>query len=466
MSNDVSRIIETFCAAFDRRQEEILADYFEFLRFQTISAKAECSGELQLCAQWLCNFLRESGLETELWESPEGPPVVFAQWADGGKDAPTVLLYGHYDVQPVDPLDMWWSAPFEPHRVQDDIYARGAQDNKGQCLYFLYAVRSMLADSGRLPLNVKICIEGQEEIGSTVLQGLAEEKKESLKSDFLLVVDSFLKNIESPSISLGARGSTLMTVELTGSAGDLHSGLHGGLAYNPNRALVEVLSKMHDCSGKVSLPGFYDGVVEPSAAELEGLDLTFSEEEYTRVFKAKPNGGELEYQPAVRNTVRPTVEINGLYGGYAGPGVKMVIPAKAGAKLSTRLVPGQDPERINGLIADFIRANVPEGIAVDIQFGASGHPFRTKADSGVVQAVARAFTDVFGEPCKLGLDGVTIPPASKLAEASGAETVLIGCGLPEDNIHAPNEHFSIARLRLGFLLISRCLQILSGAAGE
>ena len=452
-----------FC---DSEFEEMFANYLHFLRFPTVGADPNCSHHMQACAEWLVEFLSASGFCAELWETADNPPIVFGQRLDAGPDKPTVLFYGHYDVQPVDPLELWHSPPFEPKVIAGNVFARGAQDNKGQCIYFLHALRSMLRRDGSLPLNVKVCIEGQEELGSKALQEIVEDKSTLLQADHLVVVDSFLKDAHSPSVSLGTRGSTLMTVEFTGSVSDLHSGMHGGLAYNPNHALIEVLGKMRDISGRVTVPGFYDDVITPQESELEALCLDFDALEYERIFGAKPVGGERAFSPVHSNYLRPTLEINGIAGGYSGEGFKMVIPAKATAKISARLVPNQNPDHIAELIAGFIRRNLPEGIAAAISIGAGGRAVRTSPASPLVRASSSAFSAVMGKPCKLVLDGVTIPPASKLTSVSGAEAVFIGYGLPTDNIHAPDEHFGLDRLRLGFVTVSRLLQTLGESCGN
>ena len=266
-----------------------------------------------------------------------------------------MLIYNHYDVQPVDPIELWHSDPFEPTIRDGEVFARGAEDNKGQCFYVISAIRELLRRDGTLPINVKLCIEGEEETGSSGLAGILATHKESLTADHLFVVDLGIHAPESPALTLGVRGIATMSIELIGSSSDLHSGTHGGIVYNPNRAMVELLAKLHDEEGRVTVPGFYAEVVTPTTDELAQLDFHFDEAEYEAMFGAKAVGGESSYSALQSAWIRPTLEINGIGGGYIGDGFKTVIPARTVAKLSVRLVPNQDPVKIAAAVERFLQ---------------------------------------------------------------------------------------------------------------
>ncbi len=452
---------------FDAQQDALLEEYFTLLRFPSVSSEPAHAPDVRACADWLVRFLEDIGLTVELWEGHPGPhgkghPTIFAHWLKAGPDVPTVLLYNHYDVQPVDPLPLWLSPPFEPRRDGTEIYARGAEDNKGQCFYVLAALRHLLRTTGRLPVNVKLCIEGEEETGSSVLGGLLAEKRAQLEADYLYVVDVGLHDRSIPAVTLGVRGIAAMTVELRGSSTDLHSGMVGGMVYNPNRALTEMLASCYDENGRVTVAGFYDDVAEPAPDERRQLDFAFNPAEFRAMFGTGANGGERGFEPLERCWLRPTLEINGINGGYSGEGFKTVIPAVATAKLSCRLVPNQTPDRALQLVEDHLRSRLPEGMALTVIRHGGGTAARTPIESEAVRVAASALEELFGKPCHYILSGGSIPIAAGLAEASGAELVLIGFGLADDNIHAPNEHFGVDRIRSGFATIIGILERLAG----
>ena len=459
MSGTVSPI-EKYLSLFDAEKDEILADFFRFLQFPSISSEPEHARSVQDCAAWLVSILENNGLAARHWNLPGQHPVILAEWLGAGPAQPTVLLYGHYDVQPVDPLKLWHSPPFEPTVRDGQVFARGAQDNKGQSWYTVSAVCSLLNKNGSLPVNLKLCLEGEEEMGSSALRSILTQEPECFAADYVFVIDVGLKDALTPSVTVGVRGLASLTAEFIGSGVDLHSGTHGGIAYNPNHALVEILAKMRDASGKVTVPGFYDLVIEPPAEDLALLNFDFDKAGYEKTFAARPLGGERAFSPVERNVLRPTLEINGIAGGYAGSGFKTVIPASATAKISARLVLNQDPHHIVNLLGDFIRSNTPEGVMVEITEHTGSRPLRTDLKSKAVQTAASVFAEAFGKPSSFLLDGATIPIVVDLAEATRGQVVLIGYGLPDDNIHAPNEHFGIDRLRLGFATICRLLEVL------
>jgi len=318
-----------------------------------------------------------------------------------------------------------------------------------------------LAAAKNWPVNIKLLIEGEEEIGSPNLSALLQAKRDRIQAQHLLVVDLGIHAPEAPAVTLGVRGIVTMTVELTGSNRDLHSGSHGGLAFNPNHALVTLLAQLRDSNGRITVPGFYDDVAKLSSEELSQISFDFNSETYQQTFGALPAGGEKAFTPFQSAWVRPTLEINGISGGYAGQGFKTVIPAKAVAKLSCRLVPDQDPLQVAELISSFLKKNTPEGIEIKIEIHKGvGRAVRSSINGQAVQAVAQAYSEIVNTKCKFVLEGASIPIIPELSLASNAEVVLMGYGLPDDNIHAPNEHFGLDRLERGFRTIVRSLELI------
>lgn len=449
----------SYAKFFDENKKELLDEFFTFLSFPGISTDTAYHEDLARCREWVKQKLLELGMEVEVWQPENGAPaVLFASNLEAGADKPTVLFYNHYDVQPVDPLDLWTSPPFEPALRNGEIYARGAQDNKGQCFYVLAALKAIQEIDGSFPVNIKLVIEGEEEIGSHGLAQLLPGKKEQVKADALLVVDTGMKSLDQPAITLGIRGVLTMDVDFFGSKNDLHSGSHGGVVYNPLHALVEVLAKLHDRDGRVTVPGFYDKVSTLSEKEREAFDFDFNEERYLDQIGCEPTGGESGFSPYERAWLRPTLEINGIQGGYAGEGFKTVIPAEAHAKISCRLVANQDPIEIADLVADYIESIAPPGIRVNVKINpGKGAALQTSPHTQVAQTLTKAFTEVFKKPCRCIMEGGSIPIASLLQQVSGAETVMVGLGLPTDNMHAPDEHFGVERLKLGMCVMAHAL---------
>lgn len=445
--------------AYQTRAEQILAEFSTFLSFASVSSEPEHQPHMQQCVSWLANYLEQMGFTTQLWPT-SGHPVLFAEHCHAGPDQPTLLIYNHYDVQPVDPLEAWEADPFSATVRHGQVFARGAQDNKGQCFYVIQALKALLERDGRLPINIKLCIEGEEECGSAGLAAILPSKAEQLTADFLAIVDLGLPNSQQPAITLGLRGLVALDVHLQGANSDLHSGSHGGLVYNPLRALSELLASMYTKEGAVAIEGFY-----PSTAgeeQQQRLHMHFDAAEYEKNFGVPATGGEQRYSPLERNWLRPTVEINGLRGGYTGSGIKTVIPAEAWAKITCRLIPGQEPQHIGSLVAEFLKNRAPKGIKVDVQVHPGGGvAVRTASAAPAVQAFAKAFEQVFDAPCAFILEGASIPIVAQLTHASGAETVLLGLGLATDNIHAPNEHFGLDRFEKGLLIIARAIELLA-----
>lgn len=438
-----------------------LEEFMTFLSFPSISSEPQFQRSVLECANWLVHYLKDLGFEVELWPT-QGHPIIFASNMQAGPNKPTLLIYHHYDVQPADPLEEWQSPPFQPRLHEGQVYARGAQDNKGQCFYTLQALRLLQEQRGALPINIKLCIEGEEEIGSAGLASLLNQKKDRLKADYLAIGDLGLRQAHIPALTLGIRGIITLDVEVQGSQTDLHSGSHGGIVPNPIHALVKLLASLRDDQGHVTIPGFYRNVKEMTAEERSRVSFDFNANEYYHQTGAYPTGGEKEYSVLERAWIRPTLEINGICGGYTGKGFKTVIPAKAFAKISCRLVPDQQPAEIGNLIAAYLKEHAPAGVEVIVHVHpGQGKAVRISPNAQVVKAFAKAFEEVFAAPCEFIFEGASIPIVPELAAACGGDTILLGLGLTTDRIHAPNEHFGVDRLEKGMLIMARAIELLA-----
>ena len=427
----------------------LLNDYFDLLRFETVGADPVKLRDCLCCATWLQKWLAPQGFRAELLQAPGllgTPPVVFAE-RRGDEGAPTVLFYGHYDVQPADPLEAWETPPFEP-TLKDDgrVYGRGAQDDKGQFFACLAGMRAFLAArAGRPAPTLKILLEGQEESGSAALAALAPTMRARLRADVLLVCDTGAADDLRPAIVAGLRGVSHFTLRLTAAARDLHSGTFGGLAPNPAQGMAELLASLHNPDGSIAVRGFCDGIVPPTAeeraaAEASAPDGARCEEE----MGCPPVGGEAGLTPAERTSFRPTIEVNGVHSGYGGPGSKTVIPAAACAKISMRLVPGQDPDAAMRCVERHLRRRTPRGMRLFVEDqtgGASG--FRLPLASPVFRLAAHVLGEMDARGPVFLWDGASIPIVSTLAACSGAAPLLVGWGQPQDCIHAPNESFGL-----------------------
>jgi acetylornithine deacetylase/succinyl-diaminopimelate desuccinylase-like protein len=444
---------------FFSEKKKNLEDFFDFLRFKSIATDPLYKDDVLKCAQWVAQYLKNSGLTVETWETGNAP-VIFGYDLRAGPQYPTLLIYCHYDVQPVDPLSEWTTPPFEPEIRNGEVYARGACDNKGQCFYTMLAIKNLLRKNAPLPVNLKFLVEGEEESGSYGLSKIIESNTAKLKADHLLIVDCGVDNLENPAITLGARGIICSQVTIREANFDLHSGQLGGLAYNPNRALAKLLAQLHDSSGKVAIPGFYDDVMEISADEKKEISFDFDLEHFQKMFGFKPSAMEIGVSYHEANWLRPTLEINGISGGYTGTGFKTVIPAMAFAKISCRLVPNQDPQKIANQLKNFLIEHSPDHLSVDVElYHGSGKGFRTHPKACIVQIMSESYSQVFNKPCKKTLAGGSIPIAAQLRDAAQAEMALVGLGLPDDHIHAPNEHFGLDRIEKGYLTISRAIEL-------
>lgn len=448
--------MQSFAAYFEKNRQAIESDYLKLLSFRSISADPEFQNESRACAKWLADRLEKLGATTQLWR--EKNPSVFASLRSPREHAPTLLIYTHYDVQPVDPIEEWKSPPFEPKIVDGVVVARGAVDNKGPCIIALYAVEALIADG--LPCHIKFLIDGAEESGSKGLFQELPQKKEEVAADYTMVIDLGMKDRTTPAVTLGCRGIFSMTVTLTGPKEDLHSGAMGGLAYNPLHGLVKILASLHDEKGAVCIPHFYDEVRTLSKEEKTTLDLSFDEKAFIALTGQPVVGGELEYPPIERNWLRPTLEINGIHGGYGGPGGKTVIPREAVAKISCRLVPDQEPSVIAKRVADFLRKQTVPGTHIDVVINEPGGPAVRVPVSKGIKALEKAMKMVWkNEPCRV-LEGASIPVMPLLGKMSGGELIPWGLGLETDHVHSPNEQFDMQRLKEGMMTLCQTIAFL------
>ncbi len=431
----------------DRFVEELKT----YLAIPSVSALPEHAGDIRRCAEWTAEEMRRIGLEhVRLIDTP-GNPVVYGDWL-GASDAPTILFYGHYDVQPVDPLDLWTTPPFEATVRNGEIYARGAVDDKGQVFMHLKAIEAHLEAGGRLPSNMKIILEGEEEIGSVHLDAFVRDHTDDLAADVVVISDSPMFDRGVPSLCYGLRGLAYFQIDLRGTSTDLHSGSFGGAVANPAFVLAQVLSQMKDRTGRVRIPGFYDDVRELRDGErAEFAKLPFNEKRYRKEIGAPRLTGEKGYTTLERIWGRPTFEVNGLESGFTGDGAKTVIPAVAMAKVSLRLVPDQDPDRIAKQFEDYLRKVTPSTVELTVTRMHGGKPWMTDFDNPFVQAAGRAVERGFGQPPVFTREGGSIPVVSTFQEVLGLPSVLLGVGLPDENAHAPNEKLDLGNFHNGII---------------
>lgn len=444
-----------------QRQSAYLEDLKTLLRIPSVSTDPARAGEIRRCAQEVANQMRRAGLgEVHLMET-EGHPAVFGQYIVD-PSLPTVLIYGHYDVQPEDPLELWQSPPFEPSERDGKIYARGATDDKGQFLCHIKAVESLLADTGTLPVNVKFIIEGEEEIGSAHLAPLLEANKEKLASDVLVVSDSAMYAPGQPSIVYGLRGLAFVQIDLKAADSDLHSGVFGGAVPNPALELARILAQLKDSEERVTVPGFYDEVVELTSQERASYRaLAFDEEAFRTGLNVNGLAMEKGYSALEARTARPTLEINGMLSGYTGPGSKTVLPARAMAKISCRLVPNQDPKVITEQLSSYIIRLCSPRVECKLTTRAGGYPWITAPDHPALEAAAAAVRAVYGkDPVKVR-EGGSIPIVTDFQRILGLPGILLGFGLNDENLHAPNEHFRIENFAKGIELSAALLGCLA-----
>jgi len=449
--------LENVVSYINSHKETYIEELKEFLRIPSISTLAENKRDMITAAEFVVGKLLSAGMENVKIIETKGHPLVYADWLNApGK--PTVLIYGHYDVQPVDPINLWDSPPFEPTIKDGKIYARGATDDKGQMYMHIKSVEAFMKTQGTLPLNVKFIIEGEEEIGSGNLEEFVNKNQGLLKCNAVLISDTSLYGPGIPTLTYGLRGLCYMEVEVTGPNRDLHSGTFGGGVDNPINVLAEMISKLKDSSGKIKIPGFYKDVIKLTKKERENFKaLHFSEKKYALELGVKKLNGEKGYSTLERVWARPTLDCNGIFGGFTGEGAKTVLPSKATAKISMRLVPNQDPKKIAKLFKAYLTNIAPKTVKLVIKDLHGAYPIATSLDDRATVSAAKALSKVFGKRTIFMREGGSIPIVVVFAKRLKAAPVLMGMGLNTENLHSPNEHFNLNHFHLGILSSTRFL---------
>ncbi len=449
----MSAAIDSFV---QEHRDRLLSELKEFIRIPSISTLPEHAGDVRRAAEFVAEGLRRVGMENIEIIPTAGHPLVYADWMHApGK--PTVLCYGHYDVQPADPLELWVTPPFEPTERNGNLYARGSVDDKGQMYMHVKAIEALRAAHGSLPVNVKFIVEGEEEVGGASIAKYVAEHPEKLRADVALVSDTAMYAEGMPTLCIGLRGLVYMEVEASGPARDLHSGLYGGAAPNAVYGLIELLAKAKDECGALRVTGIYDDVDEPAAAEIESWKrLPFSEREFLdKEVGATQLTGEPDRTVLERVWSRPTLEVHGIAGGFTGAGAKTVIPAKATAKVSIRLVPRQDPEKVVASFREWVRRNTPKGIQTEVRVLSASPGLVVNPEHKAIDVAAKAFGAVFGKETVFIRSGGSIPIVGDFAKHLGIPTILMGFGLPDDGLHSPNEKYKIDNYYLGIRTIAR-----------
>jgi len=431
-----------------KNKDRFLDELIELLRIPSVSARSEHKEDMHTCAEAIKQKLIDAGVDKAEVYTTDGHPVVYGEKIiDASK--PTVLVYGHYDVQPPDPLELWHSGPFDPVVKDGKLYARGSADDKGQVYMHVKALETMTATKS-LPTNIKFIIEGEEEVGSPNLATFVKEHKDLLKADVILISDTSMLSLDTPSMDVGVRGLSYIEVEITGPNRDLHSGVYGGAVANPVTILTKMIAGLHDVNNHITIPGFYDDVVESSADERKLMaEAPFDEEEYKKDLGIKELWGEKGYTTNERTGIRPTLEINGIWGGYIGEGSKTVLPSKAFAKISCRLVPNQKTDTITTLLINHLKSIAPSYVEIKIKIDHGGEPYMTPIDSKGYKAAAKAIETTFGKQPIPVRGGGSIPICSLFEQELGIKIIFMGFGLDSDNLHSPNEKFDLANYYKG-----------------
>jgi acetylornithine deacetylase/succinyl-diaminopimelate desuccinylase-like protein len=449
----------------EENKDRFLEELFGLLRIPSISSDSNHKSDMLECAEAVKKSLLQAGAEKATIFETAGHPVVYAEKiVDPAK--PTVLVYGHYDVQPVDPLNLWDSPPFEPTIRNGMIYARGSADDKGQFFMHVKALEVM-NNSGPLACNIKFIIEGEEEIGSPSLGDFVASHKELLKADVILISDTSMISLETPSIEIGVRGLAYIQVEVTGPNRDLHSGVYGGAVANPVTILARMIASCHDDNNHITIPGFYDDVIESSASDRKKMAAApFDEKEYMQDLGVKALWGEKGFTTSERTGIRPTLELNGIWGGFQGEGSKTVLPSKASAKISARLVPNQKSGKIAHLLLEYFKKIAPPGVSVNCFELHGGEPYMTPLDSRAYIAAEKAIEASFGKKPVPQRGGGSIPICSLLEKELGIKIVFMGFGLDSDNLHSPNEKYNIANFYKGIETIPYFHQYFAELSGK
>ncbi len=427
----------------ERNKDRYLSELKELIAIPSISTKPENKGDIERCSQWVSDQLKSIGMSSvQIFQTP-GHPIVYADWL-GAPGKPTVLFYGHYDVQPVDPVNLWTSPPFDATIRGDNLYARGSADDKGQVFIHFKAIEAYMKNLGALPVNIKMIVEGEEEIGSEHLEQWVKEHKDLLKADLVLISDTGMFKKGVPSITYGLRGLAYLQVDLVGPKSDLHSGSFGGSVHNPIQALAEIIAGLHDKNGRVTIPRFYNDVRKLTAEERRAFaKLPWNDKQYAKELGVRQLHGEKGFTTLERLWARPTLECNGIWGGFTGEGAKTVLPSEAHAKISMRLVPDQKSTRIAGLFERHIKKIAPKTTKVTVRSLHGGEPAITPIDSPGVKAAVAALEKGFGKKPLYQREGGSIPIVVQFKQLLGLDTVLLGFGLPDENAHAPNEFLNL-----------------------
>ena len=444
---------------FKKNLDEYLKDYFKFLEFKTIGVDPAYKADCDSCAEWLAGYLSRIGLQSEVIKT-QGNSLVYGEYVPENAKH-TTLIYGHYDVQPVDPLNLWESDPFKPEKREERVFARGAQDNKGQIFYCIKAVEAFIKNS-KPDYAIKVIIEGEEEFGSGSLEKLLPELKSKITADQVIVMDSGTRDIKVPAVTLGMRGILNYSFRLIGANHDLHSGMHGGVAPNAAQGVAKVIASLHNSDGSIAINGYYDDVIEPTEHELSILAKTkFDLDNYKSDVGVIPVGGEVSLPPQIRLGFRPTIEINGVHSGFTGPGHKTVIPRMAECFITGRLAHGQNPERCLALLDSHIKNHIPIGYKFEIMGkGAEAPAFRVSSEEELIKTTVEVFRKQFTTEPTLSWEGASIPILASFSKHITPNILLSGFGLEEDQIHAPNESFSLEQMELGFCFIGELLEAL------
>jgi len=435
----------------DAHQARFIEELCDFIRIPSVSAKPEHAGDVRAAGRWVVDRLTAAGMENAVMYETDGHPVVCADWLHAGPDKPTILIYGHFDVQPAEPFELWTSPPFEPAIRGDRIYGRGATDDKGAMLIPILAAEALLSETGRLPLNLRFFFEGQEEIGSPDLLPFIDANLDRLQADMIFSADGGQWDPETPQIVLGLKGLTSLEIKVTGARSDLHSGMHGGGVANPAQALAHLLASMKAPDGRITISGFYDDVVELSQADREAIArVPWDEAAYLAQTGAPATFGEPGYTTRENIWARPTFEINGMTSGWQGAGTKTVLPSTASAKITCRLVANQNPERIFGLINDHVAAHCPPGVTAEVvKNPGRADPFLVPAGHNATTIASQVLEEVYGRAPFQTRVGGSIPVMSTLLDRLGLHAVIYAFGHDDENQHAPDEFFRIPTFRLG-----------------
>jgi acetylornithine deacetylase/succinyl-diaminopimelate desuccinylase-like protein len=441
-------------AYIESKRDENLKELTEFLRIQSVSAKSEHKPDIERAAKWVAEKLRGAGLENvEIFPTKMHPLVYGESLHAPGK--PTILFYGHYDVQPPEPLELWTSPAFEPTVRNGNLFGRGTADDKGQVHIHIKALEALQKTAGQLPVNVKVMIEGEEEVGSVSLWDFVKQNRDRLKADALVVSDTSMLAKGVPSITYGLRGLNYYQMEISGAAQDLHSGVFGGAVPNPITILAEAIAKLHDQAFRVTVPGFYDDVAALSRQERKALNsLPWKEKEFRKTVGAPGLCGEKGYSIVEQLWIRPTLELNGIWGGYTGEGAKTVIPSKASAKLSSRLVPNQNPAKIAKLVERHIRKLLPKSVTCKFELLSTGAPWVAPYSHPIFQNAIQALQQGFGKRAVFIREGGSIPFVTQMHDTFKIPCVLMGFGLPDENAHAPDEHIALENYFAGIKAVA------------